>query len=94
MNWNESVGDVSCTLDDLGRLTHDGTYTYIWDRAGRLITVTDGITTVGFRYDGDGNRLVQIVNGTFTTYTLAPFGGLRTGCGIGLAGSESRLRLF
>jgi RHS repeat-associated protein len=35
-----------------------------------LITVTDGVTTIGFRYDGDGNRLAEIVNGTLTTHTL------------------------
>jgi hypothetical protein len=28
------------------------------------------ITTLGFLYDGDGNRLARIVNGTFTTHTL------------------------
>jgi RHS repeat-associated protein len=26
--------------------------------------------TIGFRYDGDGNRLAQIGDGTFTTHTL------------------------
>jgi YD repeat-containing protein len=51
-------------------LTRDGTYTYTWDAVGRLITVTDGITTLGFLYDGDGNRLARSVNGTLTTHTL------------------------
>jgi YD repeat-containing protein len=38
--------------------------------ASRLITVTDGVNDYGFRYDGDGNRLARIVNGTLTTHTL------------------------
>jgi hypothetical protein len=46
---------VAYTWNALGQLTRDGTYTYTWDAAGRLITVTDGITTLGFLYDGDGN---------------------------------------
>jgi RHS repeat-associated protein len=65
-----NVSGVAYTWDDLGRLTHDGTYSFTWDAASRLITVTDGVTTIGFRYDGDGNRLAEIVNGTLTTHTL------------------------
>jgi YD repeat-containing protein len=65
-----NVGGVAYTWDDAGRLLDDGTYQYTWNAAGQLITVTDGINTLGFRYDGDGNRLVRIVNGTLTTHTL------------------------
>ncbi len=65
-----NVGGVGYTWDDLGRLVNDGTYTYTWSAAGRLITVTDGISTYGFRYDGDGNRLARIVDGTLITHTL------------------------
>jgi RHS repeat-associated protein len=64
------VRGVGYTWDDLGRLVNDGTYTYTWDAASRLITVTDGISTYGFRYDGDGNRLARIVDGTLITHTL------------------------
>jgi RHS repeat-associated protein len=65
-----NVDGVDYTWDDLGRLENDGTYTYSWDGAGRLITATDGIMTLAYRYDGDGNRLARSVNGTSTTYTL------------------------
>ena len=73
-----NVGGVAYTWDDLGRLTNDGTYSFTWDAASRLIsasetqavTVTGGGVTIGFRYDGDGNRLAQIGDGTFTTHTL------------------------
>jgi len=65
-----NVGGVAYTWDDGGRLLDDGTYQYTWDTAGQLITVTDGVNTLGFRYDGDGNRLIRIVNGTLTTHTL------------------------
>ena len=65
-----NVDGVAYTWDELGRLLDDGAFEYTWDAAGRLITVTDGINTYGFRYDGDGNRLARIVNGTLTTHTL------------------------
>jgi len=65
-----NTGGVPYTWDNRGNLLADGVYTYTWDAAGRLITVTDGVNTLGFRYDGDGNRLARIVNGTLTTHTL------------------------
>ncbi len=65
-----NAGRVTYTWDARGNLLADGIYTYTWDAAGRLITVTDGVNTLGFRYDGDGNRLLRIVNGTLTTHTL------------------------
>jgi YD repeat-containing protein len=49
-----------------GPHVNNSTYTYTWDAASRLITVTDGISTYGFRYDGDGNRLTRIVDGADT----------------------------
>ncbi len=65
-----NVGGVAYTWDDRGDLLDDGTYQYTWSTGGQLITVTDGIDTLGFRYDGDGTRLARIVNGTFITHTL------------------------
>ncbi len=65
-----NAGGVTYTWDARGNLLADGVYTYTWDAAGRLITVTDGVNTLRFRYDGDGNRLLRIVNGTLTTHTL------------------------
>jgi RHS repeat-associated protein len=65
-----NAGGLAYTWDDVGRLLDDGTYQYAWNTAGQLITVTDGANTLEFRYDGDGNRLVRIVNGASMTYTL------------------------
>jgi hypothetical protein len=53
-----SVDGGDHTWDDLGRLNADGTYTYAWDGAGRLIGLTGGITAVVYAYDGDGNPVV------------------------------------
>lgn len=65
-----SVEGIAYTWDHLGRLRDDGIYTYHWDAASRLITVTDAVDTYEFGYDGDGNRLKRIINGTSTTHTL------------------------
>lgn len=45
------------------------------DQANRLISVTVGVTTTQFAYNGDGARLKQVVNGAVTTYTLDPSAG-------------------
>jgi RHS repeat-associated protein len=65
-----NAGDVVYTWSDTGRLLNDDAYQYTWNAAGRLITITDGVNTLGFRYDGNGNRRVRIANGILTTHTL------------------------
>jgi RHS repeat-associated protein len=56
--------------DAYGNLTDDGTSTYTYDAANRLVSVTAGSDVTSYSYDGDGNRLSQTVNGTLTTYVL------------------------
>jgi len=41
-----------------------------YDRANRLLEVTDGTNTTTYRYDGLGNRISQDVNGLLTRYLL------------------------
>lgn len=44
------------SYDALGRLTDDGTRTYVWDLASRLSSYTDNENTVSFTYDALGRR--------------------------------------
>lgn len=53
----DSASQVSTyTYDRMGRLTNDGTYTYIWDLASRLIGYTGNGTAVTCSYDALGRR--------------------------------------
>jgi RHS repeat-associated protein len=52
--------------DAAGRMTGDGTNTYTWDRADRLLSVGNTST----RYNGNGQRVEQTVSGTTTRYLL------------------------
>ncbi|MEW6303952.1 MAG: RHS repeat-associated core domain-containing protein [Verrucomicrobiota bacterium] len=52
------------TYDSLGRLLGDGSRAYVWNAASRLVSYTEGATTVNFTYDGEGNRLSRNDGGT------------------------------
>jgi RHS repeat-associated protein len=65
-----NVGATAYTWDANGNLLNDGTYTYTYDVANRLITATQGVNIYGFTYNGQGDRLRQIVNGVPITYAL------------------------
>lgn len=54
------------SYDNNGNLTNDGTNTYIWDRANRLLSVG----STAYKYDGYGNRFERSVSGTITKYLL------------------------
>ena len=63
------------TWSDADRLTSEEWNGYIvrtfaWDAAGRLAQATVPGFTTTFRYDGDGHRLIKVVNGDPVTYTL------------------------
>ena len=51
-------------------MTNDGSNTYTWDRANRMVGMSTGATTYSYAYDGDGNRMSQTVNSTVTNYLL------------------------
>jgi RHS repeat-associated protein len=64
-----SGSSKSFTYDANGSLTGEGTKTYEWDGANRLVRVLDGgIELVRFVYDGDGRRSQKIAGGVTHTY--------------------------
>ena len=50
--------------DRAGNLTSDGTHAYVYDAWNRLVSVSDGATTVEYQYDGQGRRTERIVGAT------------------------------
>lgn len=60
------VADFS--YDALGRLTADGTRTYVWDLASRLTSYTEGGDAVSFTYDALGYRLTRSAAGVTRAY--------------------------
>jgi RHS repeat-associated protein len=68
------LGQRPCFAAD-GNLRNNGVFTFTYDSANRLITVTNGTTlTLGYRYNGDGARAAKTVNGVTTTYIIAVLG--------------------
>jgi RHS repeat-associated protein len=55
---------------------NDGSGTYIYDRANRLVSVDEGGQSASYNYNGMGDRLQQTVNGATSNYTLNLAGGL------------------
>jgi len=68
------VDGVTYGWDNNGNLLNDGSRTFTYDTANRLTAVTQGATTTQFAYNGDGDRLAQIVAGVTTKYALDPTG--------------------
>ena len=52
--WTDGTTTVSCTYNPMDRLTH----------------LSDGTTTATYRYNGDGDRLAAVRNGTETRYVI------------------------
>ena len=48
---------TSFAYDANGNLTSDGTRTFAWDAANRLVAIVDGTRRSEFRYDGRGRRV-------------------------------------
>jgi RHS repeat-associated protein len=68
-----AVGAVTPTYDGNGNLTYDGTFTYGYDAESRLISVTQGGTTVAsYAYDALGRRKAKTVGSTTTIYVTDP----------------------
>jgi RHS repeat-associated protein len=53
-----------------GNLVWDGVFSYTYDAANRLVRATNGITAVEYVYNGDGQRVAQVMGGVETRYTL------------------------
>jgi len=56
--------------DANGNLLNDGASTYTYNHANRLATVSQGGDNYEFRYNGLGDRVVQITPGSEINYTL------------------------
>ncbi len=65
-----NVDGVAYTWDDNGNLLSDGSKTYTYTQANRLIAVSDQQSAFSFVYNGDGTRVKQVVDGHGITYTL------------------------
>lgn len=68
------VDGQSYSWDNNGNLLNDGVRSYVYDSANRLTSVTQGGTTTQFTYNGNGDRMAQIVGGVSTNYVLDPTG--------------------
>jgi RHS repeat-associated protein len=51
-----------------GNLTHDGTFTYTYNAAGRMVQATGLTSTIVYTYSADGLRVAQNVDGVETTF--------------------------
>jgi len=71
-----SVDGVTYTWSDNGNLLSDGLSTYSYNHANRLASVTQGVNSYTFAYNGLGDRLRQTVNGVPINYTLDLAAGL------------------
>ncbi|MGE5398715.1 MAG: DNRLRE domain-containing protein [Chitinophagales bacterium] len=66
-----SVGGQTCTYDDNGNLTDDGSKKYTWDADGRLTEVrqkSDNSLIAQYEYDADGRRVKSVVGSITTNY--------------------------
>ena len=62
-----AIGTITPTYDGNGNLTFDGTTTYGYDAESRLISATQGGTTIAtYAYDPLGHRKAQTLSGTTT----------------------------
>jgi YD repeat-containing protein len=43
---------------------------YAYDAANRLVSVSDGVSTTAYTYNGDGDRMAQAVDGVRTSYAI------------------------
>jgi RHS repeat-associated protein len=56
------------TWDARGNLTHDSTFTYTYNAAGRMVQATSLTSTIVYTYSADGLRVAQNVDGVETTF--------------------------
>jgi RHS repeat-associated protein len=66
---SQSGQAASYTYDPNGNLISDGSSTYTWDAADRLVRVSQGSTELArFAYDGLGRRAQKVANGVTRTF--------------------------
>ncbi len=64
------------TWDNNGNMLSKGSQTFSWDRANRLVGLTNGAVNASYRYNGDGVRLGKTVDGVVTDYLQDQAAGL------------------
>lgn len=69
-------GTTDLILDANGNLLDDGTYTYGYDHANRLVAVSNQQTATSYGYNGLGERIQETVNSLNTNYTVDLNAGL------------------
>lgn len=70
-NQMTSNGSITFGYDNNGNLiTANSVSVMTWDRANRLLSATDGVTTSLYAYDGEGHRIQQTVGASVTKYLL------------------------
>ena len=72
--WKDKLASydgVSISYDNIGNPTDDGTWEYTWTQGRKLQQMTDGSTTLSFKYNSSGIRTEKTVGGTTTKYNIA-----------------------
>ncbi len=62
------AGGVSFGYDNNGNTTSEVARSYAYNQNQRLIQVVDGAMTAGYTYNGNGQRVKKVVNGTVTIF--------------------------
>jgi RHS repeat-associated protein len=94
LEWTTDLGTTTLTHDANGNVETDGTSTYTWDAANRLVGISGGIMA-SFVYDPMGRRLSKVAGGTTTAFVydgLTPVAEL-DGSGLVTAGLLTGLAL-
>jgi YD repeat-containing protein len=76
-----SVDGVAYTWDARGNLTNDGTFTYTYNAAGRLVQAESVTSTLVYTYTAGGLRVGQSVDGDEATYAWDWASGPSAGSG-------------
>jgi RHS repeat-associated protein len=64
-----SVNNVAYTWDNRGHLLNDGVFTYTYNAAGHMVSARSITLSLFYKYNGNGLRTVQNLNGAVTTFT-------------------------
>jgi RHS repeat-associated protein len=70
---NQLTGDGTNAYrydDNCIHTTLNGRQLSTWDRANRLLSASDGVTTTHYAYDGNSNRIKKTVGATLSKYLL------------------------
>jgi uncharacterized protein RhaS with RHS repeats len=71
LNQLTAYGNEAIRYDQNGNRIEDGKFTYQWNAADQLVSVTkkgESAPFAEYKYDDDGRRIQKKVNGTITNY--------------------------